>query len=126
MESTRPADESGIELEVDHDIQLDVEFEALVAQWYAQRDAEAAERTEVDDQLDALHEARAVMASMQAREQQCLARLGELALDEAGPRASGDTREMAWRSMSAEIAVATRLSDRTVQTMMDRAYRLVT
>src|SRR5690554_6279679 len=118
MESTRLADES--------DIELDVEFEALVAEWYSQRDAEAAERTEVEEQLDALLEARAVMASMQAREQQCLARLGELALDEAGPRASGETREMAWRSMSAEIAVATKLADRTVQTMMDRAFRLVT
>lgn len=126
METARLADGSDIELGVDHDAGLNAEFEALVAQWHAQREAESAERTEVDDQLNALLEARAVMAAMQAREQECLARLGELALDEAGPRANGETREMAWRSMSAEIAVATRLSDRTVQTMMDRAYRLVT
>ena len=63
MESTRLPGERY----VDVDVELDVEFEAIVAEWNAQREAEAAERTEVDDQLDALLETRAVMAAMQAR-----------------------------------------------------------
>ncbi|HEU4850128.1 MAG TPA: DUF222 domain-containing protein, partial [Terrimesophilobacter sp.] len=72
-------------------------------------------------------EARAIKASAEAREQQCLARLEAIALESAeeAPSAHGDSREIAWRSMAAEIAVATRMSDRTVQAMMGRATALV-
>lgn len=112
---------------------FDVEFDAMVEKWAAERwAAEHGEYDEAQDCLDALLEARAIKASAEAREQQCLARLEALALasaDRENPahaRMSGsDSREIAWRSMAAEIAVATRQADRTVQSMMGRATSLV-
>jgi hypothetical protein len=106
---------------------FDSEFDGIVSTWTA----EQGEYSEARDCLDALLEVRTVMASMQAQEQRCLARLEALALESAGPgsgasAADGSARELAWRSMVAEIAVATRLADRTVQAMMGRATELVT
>ncbi len=109
------------ELELD----FDLEFDRLVANWVAELSSPGAEYSEAQDWLDALLEARAVMAAMQAREQECLARLEEIALNEAGAHASGLNQELAWRSMVAEVAVATRQADRTVQTQFNLARRLL-
>lgn len=103
---------------------VDVEFDEIVAAWAAERDESRGEYDEAQECLDRLLEARSVMASMQAQEQWCLARLEAIALESA-KGASGKEREIAWRSMAAEIAVATRLADRTVQSMMGRASTLV-
>ncbi|MEO6942180.1 MAG: DUF222 domain-containing protein, partial [Terrimesophilobacter sp.] len=100
---------------------FDLQFDALVELWAAEHD----EYDEAQDCLDALLETRTVMASMHAREQRLLARLEALALDPMGLAAATGSRELAWRSLAAEIAVATRQSDRTVQSMMGRATDLV-
>ena len=120
------------EFEGRSDAEFDLEFDALVANWSAERwAAEYGDYDEAQDCLDALLEARAVKASAEAREQQCLARLEAIALESADrgtPRqsdASSRAREIAWRSMAAEIAVATHQADRTVQAMMGRATALV-
>ncbi|MBB5631988.1 hypothetical protein BKA04_000211 [Cryobacterium mesophilum] len=118
--------------------EFDAEFDEMVAAWAAEQRAteqlafERGEYDEAQDCLDRLLEARSVMAAMQAQEQRCLARLEALALESvrntgaAGADAgSSKEREIAWRSMAAEIAVATRLADRTVQSMMGRATTLV-
>lgn len=105
----------------DFDREFDFEFDAIVEAWVA----EHGEYSEAQDSLDALAETRTVLASMQAREQRLLARLETLALDGAGSDSTGKSREIAWRSMAAEIAVATHQSDRTVQSMMGRATELV-
>lgn len=113
---------------VDEAIQrdFDLEFDAMVEAWAAEQSRyDRPAGWEAQDCLDALLEARAVMAAMQAQEQRCLARLEALAWESAGEKATGTARELAWRSMAAEIAVATRLADRTVQTMMGRASALV-
>ena len=116
---------------------FDVEFDAMVQKWAAERwAAEHGEYDEAQDCLDALLEARAIKASAEAREQQCLARLEAIALasanhsnsaqsNSAQPDAGSSAREIAWRSMAAEIAVATRQADRTVQSMMGQATALV-
>jgi hypothetical protein len=116
---------------------FDVEFDAMVQKWAAERwAAEHGEYDEAQDCLDALLEARAIKASAEAREQQCLARLEAIALasadhsnsahsNSAQPDAGSSAREIAWRSMAAEIAVATRQADRTVQSMMGQAAALV-
>lgn len=114
------------ELELD----FDLEFDRMVANWVVDQSTSSAEYnaveySEAQHWLDALLEARAVMAAMQAREQECLARLEEIALEEAGPHASGLNQEMAWRSMVAEVAVATRQADRTVQVQFNLARRLL-
>ena len=106
---------------------FDREFDGIVSTWTA----EQGEYSEARDCLATLLESRAVMAAMQAQEQRCLARLEAIALESAALRpgastAGGSAREIAWRSMVAEIAVATRLADRTVQAMMGRATELVT
>lgn len=123
---------------IDDALQQDVdrEFDGIVSTWTA----EQGEYSEARDCLDTLIEARAVMASMQAQEQRCLARLEAIALESGAPGSGAPTaggqksesesrdsapREIAWRSMVAEIAVATRLADRTVQAMMGRATELV-
>lgn len=115
---------------------FDDEFDGIVSNWTA----EQGEYSEARDCLDRLLETRAVMASMQAQEQRCLARLEAIALESAAPGFGSPTahsqksttesrdnasKEIAWRSMVAEIAVATRLADRTVQAMMGRATELV-
>ncbi len=100
---------------------VDREFDAMVDAWVA----EHGEFDEVRDCLDLLVATRTVIAAMQAREQRLLARLEELALASAEPGRNSDSREMAWRSMAAEIAIATRQADRTVQSMMGRATELV-
>jgi hypothetical protein len=121
------SDVSALVADVDPDVEL--EFDALVAAWIAEQGYdEEHPYSEAQDCLDALLEARAIKASAEAREQQCLARLEAIALESAesdGRATHGDTAEIAWRSMAAEIAVATRLADRTVQTMMGRATALV-
>ncbi len=119
------------------DAEFDLEFDAMVANWSAEQwTAEHGEYDEAQDCLDALLEARAIKASAEAREQQCLARLEAIALasadrskpGEAEPKRSNvgsNAHEIAWRSMVAEIAVATRQADRTVQAMMGQATVLV-
>ncbi|MBX3092231.1 MAG: DUF222 domain-containing protein, partial [Cryobacterium sp.] len=108
----------------DFDRDFDLEFDALVAAWVG----EHGEYDETQECLDALVETRTVIASLQAREQRCLARLEAIALEnaKAAPKPEHqDYREIAWRSMVAEIAVATRLADRTVQSMVSSATALV-
>lgn len=100
---------------------FDDEFDAMVSNWTA----EQGDYCEAQACLDALLESRSAMAAMQAQEQRCLARLEAIALESAGPTEGGSEREIAWRSMVAEIAVATRLADRTVQAMIGRATELV-
>lgn len=117
------------------DTDFDIEFDAMVASWVAEHWAaeqwtlENGGYDEAQDCLSALLEARAIKASAEAREQQCLARLEAIALAAPDPSGQADagskSRELAWRSMVAEIAVATRQSDRTVQSMMGRATSLV-
>jgi hypothetical protein len=68
---------------------VDLEFDALVAAWTAEQGYdEEHPYSEAQDCLDALLEARAVMAAMQAQEQRCLARLEALALESVGPDAT--------------------------------------
>ena len=93
---------------------FDDEFDVMVSNWTA----EQGEYSEARDCLDTLLEARVVMASMQAQEQRCLARLEAIALESAAPgsgaptaggrKSTTESREIAWRSMIAEIAVAMR------------------
>ena len=106
--------------------EFDLDLDAMVASWAAEVGLEGP-CSEVEECLEALLEARAVMAAMHAQEQRCLARLEALALDSVPDAGSvdGREREIAWRSMAAEIAFATRMADRTVQTMMGRASALV-
>ncbi len=106
--------------------EFDLDLDAMVASWIAEMGLEGP-HSEAEECLDALLEARSVMAAMQAQEQRCLARLEALALDSVPDTGSvdGREREIAWRSMAGEIAVATRQADRTVQTMMGRASALV-
>src|SRR5690554_1617555 len=111
--------------EYDPELDFDRELEALIEEWAKQNEQERGEYSEARECLDGLLETRAVMASMQAQERRFLARLQELALDDAGPHSSGATRELAWRSMAAEIGIATNLADRSVQSMMSRAGELV-
>ncbi len=128
MESIRDIEASlsveGVLLQ-DVEPDLEAEFDALVEGWIADQDRFEGPYSEAQDCLDALLEARAVMASMQAQEQRCLARLEAIALESAGEGATGTAKELAWRSMVAEVAVATRQADRTVQTAMGRASALV-
>jgi hypothetical protein len=68
--------------------------------------AEHGHYDEAQDCLDELLEARAIKASAEAREQQCLARLEAIALTcRSNPGSAGadssESREMAWRSMVA-------------------------
>lgn len=120
MESNRNAPvETGVQDAVQND--FDREFDAMVDTWVAAH----GDYDETRECLNALVETRAVMASMHAREQRLLARLEAIALTSAEFGTNGDSRELAWRSMAAEIAVATRQSDRTVQSMMERATKLV-
>lgn len=112
------------EIDSDVDGDFDREFEAMVAVLAA----EHGDYDETQDCLDTLVETRTVIASLQAREQRCLARLEAIALAPADGESSVEnqkSREMAWRSMVAEVSVATRLADRTVQTMMGAATALV-
>jgi Domain of unknown function (DUF222) len=118
------AREFDADVEGEFDGDFDREFDALVAAWAA----EPRDTDETQDCLNALLETRTVIASLQAREQRCLARLEALALASTGAEtASGnrETRQLAWRSMVAEIAVAMRLADRTVQSMVSSASSLV-
>lgn len=128
MESVRKATADNVVQHADalHDfsaIQDDVdrEFDALVDSWVQ----EHGEYDETRDCLDALVETRAVISAMHAREQRLLARLEAIALTSSEQDAHGESRELAWRSMAAEIAVATRQADRTVQSMMGRATAFV-
>lgn len=112
------------EFERELDWDFDREFDDLVAAWSAHH----GDYDETQDCLDALVETRTMIASLQAREQRCLARLEAIALEsaKAAPKSPHqDNREIAWRSMVAEIAVATRLADRTVQSMVSSAAALV-
>lgn len=100
---------------------FDHEFDAMISSW-------AAEQGEFDatrDCLDALVETRVVMAAMQAREQRLLAQLESIALTSCEAGRNVDSRDIAWRSMVAEVSVATRLADRTVQSMMCAATAFV-
>jgi hypothetical protein len=112
------------EFEGELDWDFDREFDDLVAAW----EEEHGDYDETQDCLDILVETRTMIASLQAREQRCLARLEAIALEsaKAAPKPEHqDYREIAWRSMVAEIAVATRLADRTVQSMVSSATALV-
>ena len=136
-----PADEASLSVAgvFSHDVgpdidsefgpELDAEFEAMVASWALEQARLDGQYSEADECLDGLVETRAVIASLHAREQRLLARLEALALGPAdapeGASVSGMTREIAWRSMVAEVAVATRQADRTVQTAMGHASMLV-
>jgi hypothetical protein len=105
---------------------FEADFDEVVGAWIAEQNAAwYADYDEAQDCLEALLETRTVLAEMQAREQRCLARLEELALEDAGATAPGLIKELAWRSMVAEVAVATRQADRTVQTQLGRAAKLV-
>ncbi len=99
---------------------FDREFDTMVGTWAA----EQGEHNVVRDCLDALVETRAVMAAMHAREQRLLAHLERIAID-SKVAGSSDSKEIAWRSMIAEVSVVMRLADRTVQTMMGTATAFV-
>lgn len=113
----------------DLDAEFGADFDAMIASWAAEQARLDGRYSEAEECLDGLQETRMVIANLQAREQRLLARLEVLALESADPPegapASGMTREIAWRSMVAEVAVATRQADRTVQTAMGRASTLV-
>ncbi len=79
--------------------EFDAEFDAIIATWVAEQE-QCGPVSEVEECLDGLVETRTVIAALQAR-------------------------EIAWRSMVAEVAVATRQADRTVQSAMGRASTLV-
>ncbi len=67
----------------------------------------------------------AEVASAEARRARALARAGHLALDSsAGLRASAKAAEMALREVASEIAAASNLSDRSVQTQLGQAMTL--
>lgn len=100
---------------------FDQELAAMVDTWTA----EHGEYDETQDCLDALVETRVAMAAMHAREQRLLARLEGIAFQSVAAKESTGLREIAWRSMVAEVSVVTQLADRTVQTMMGNATRLV-
>lgn len=103
----------------------DAEFDSVLSSWVAGFGLEQHEVDEARACMDELIETRALVASLHARELRLLARLEELALAEPGPRSTGREREMAWRSMTAEIALATTQSTHAVQTAMNQASGLV-
>lgn len=103
---------------------FDREFDAMVSAWIEGAGVIGAD-DETQECLDALVETRAVVSAMHAREQRLLARLEAIAL--ASPKLEEDprSREISWRSMAAEIAVATHQADRTVQSMLGNAVKFV-
>ena len=101
--------------------EFDREFDAMVNTWAAEQGV----YDETRECLDALVETRSVMASMHAREQRLLARLERIATDAVEAGRNADTREIAWRSVVAEVSVVIRLADRTVQAMMGAAAAFV-
>ena len=123
-----------------HEFDAD-EFQTMIAIW----NEEQLEYDETQDCLDTLLETRTVIAALQAREQRSLARLDAIAQasvaqasavqasaaqvpaarPDAAVHSTANSADMAWRSMVAEIAVATRTADRTVQAMLGRARALV-
>lgn len=115
--------------------EVDAEFEAMAERWAEQQRAKRGEYSEERECLDRLLETRAVLAALQAEEQQLLARMERIALEGAGSspregdpgaeRATDRDREIAWRSTVATIAVATRQADRTVQARLSAASTLV-
>lgn len=103
------------------DAEFDSQLSSLTAgHGFGQREVDEARAC-----LDALLETRAFIASLQAKELRLLARLEELALAEPGKHAPSREREMALRSMAAEVALATTQSSRSVQASMNRASGLV-
>lgn len=120
MESIRDAADQTAILDANQQ-SFDREFDAMINTWVT----EHGEYDETQDCLDALVETRAVMAAMHAREQRLLAQLEGIARDSVDAGRNSDARDIAWRSMVAEISVATRLADRTVQTMIGTATVLV-
>lgn len=84
------------------DAEFDSQLSSLTAgHGFGQREVDEARAC-----LDALLETRAFIASLQAKELRLLARLEELALAEPGKHAPSREREMALRSMAAEVALA--------------------
>lgn len=104
-------------------------FASWNAEWIADRVTEQCEVGESQRVLDRLLKTRSATASLQADEQQLLAQLEAIALHGGDgfndPVTAGASQEIAWRSMVAEIAVAPRTSDRTVQAMLGRATALI-
>ncbi|WP_166870432.1 HNH endonuclease signature motif containing protein [Salinibacterium sp. ZJ450] len=65
-------------------------------------------------------------AALEAEDARDLAELAQLVVAEAGPGADrGTARAMTYRSLAAELALATHLSDRTFQTRINTAETLV-
>ncbi|HRP99479.1 MAG TPA: DUF222 domain-containing protein [Terrimesophilobacter sp.] len=69
---------------------------------------------------------RAQMATLAAREQRELAELWRLARAELPSDATAAETDHAWRSLVAELAVASHVSDRTMQARLNEANTLVT
>ncbi len=75
--------------------------------------------------LDALARTRRELASLHAREAELLASALDIAREQDG-RASGSVmRDIPLRSMAAQVALAVRVSDRTIQQRMDASAILV-
>lgn len=69
---------------------------------------------------------RAEMARLAAREQRELAALWQQTLAELPADSRGSEIDHSWRSLIAELAVASRVSDRTMEARLDEANTLVT
>lgn len=87
--------------------------------------AEEHERNSIPSRIDRVAAIRRRQASLASREMRELAELWELARAELPHNATGTELDHAWRSLAAELAVAARVSDRTMQNRLTEAGTLV-
>src|SRR5690606_19500702 len=87
--------------------------------------AEEAARHTPEARIDRVLGYRAQQSRLAALEMRELAELWRQAQNELPPNATGTELDHAWRSLTAELAVAARVSDRTMQTRLSEASTLV-
>lgn len=87
--------------------------------------AEEAARHTPEARIDRVLGYRAQQSRLAALEMRELAELWQQAQEELPSNATGTELDHAWRSLTAELAVAARVSDRTMQTRLSEASTLV-
>lgn len=84
--------------------------------------AEDEERNSIAARIDRVASIRRQQSTLAARELTELAELWQLTRAELPANATGTETDRAWRSLAAELAVASRVSDRTMTTRLNDAY----
>jgi hypothetical protein len=88
------------------------------------RDADAAS-ARIDSLLDELVQTRRQLSALHAREAELMAAAFDVAREQGARDALSGVRDIPLRSMAAQIAAATRVSDRTVHQRIDASVMLV-